>query len=418
MALPVTIVSFAACEGYYPPFISSNGDVYVVLRTTGTMIDAYKATDPTDSFTAQDTGNNPATAGDTIFRLTAVQRSDVIHLASIQGTGVIEYHEFNMAADTWTTTDELIEDVTAQAPDQLWVSIAVRDDGDVIVGYNGLTDNVKGDRKERVDYARRESGSWGGNIGIALDSGGDNHYGNPTVVQSATSDEMHFQWSETGTTTDPPADPSNWNDTEARTLDPSNNLTTRINEATNINANLLGWAMGVSYDDGGTTRIIYTGIRRDQSGTPINFRFFQRWTEDGSLDIQFDANTQISTGDEPRTDGEVGPQSIAVLGTDLHQLYSGGGTAGSERDIYYSTSTDDAATWTTPTEEVDGIDSDIHLSVNIYVRDAATILAYLYDDGNVQKYGEKVLIEAPVPILPFFNKSRTIDYKTNILLRM
>ena len=56
----------------------------------------------------------------------------------------------------------------------------------------------------------------------------------------------------------------------------------------------------------------------------------------------------------------------------------------------YTTSTDNGSTWATPTEEIDAITVNF-ISATIYERDHYTVLAYVYDDGGVQKYNEKIL---------------------------
>jgi len=382
MALPTTIASIAVLSGRHPPFKSSSGNFYAIANTTTTTIDVYKATDPTVSWTAQDTSNNPLGDGFVDFDIiTAVQDGDLIHIATDDDVfGGYLYHKFDMSSDTWTVTDEVIE-FTTDAPENTWISIAVRSDGDVIVAYVGDTDRVMGGDKERVDYARRESGSW--TVGVALDAAGDIHYGNPNVVKASSTDDMHFVWQRQTDTADPP---TSWEDHEGRTLDSSNTLSTTDNEATALTSgHLRGFQNMVSYDDGGTERIIGSGPDTNQD--LINTQA----TEDGSDDISITAPVTEALTDEIFVNGEVGIITTAELSGDLHILYSGGGANGVDQDLFYSTSTDNGASWATEAEEIDAVTVNF-ISANIYVRCKDTVLAYVYDDGGVQKYNEKVLI--------------------------
>jgi len=277
--LPITIVSQAGLRGHSPPFKSSGGNFYVVIVTTLTSIDVYKATDPTDSWTQQDPTNNPTSIPDYVV-LAATQSGDVLSIVSGEATGTksFDYHEFSMSADTWSVIEEEIESLT-NSPAQTWVSIAVRSDGDVIVCYNGQTDANMGDTKERVDLNIRAAGgtSWAGPV--ALDAAGDIHYGNPNVVISPLTDEMHFIWGQTDSTTDDP--PIGWLQSQGRTLDPSDDsLSTTSAIASSTTATLLGNSNSVSYDDGSTQHIIVTGVNE-----PATQLHSVLWEEDGGDDI-------------------------------------------------------------------------------------------------------------------------------------
>jgi len=238
-----------------------------------------------------------------------------------------------------------------------------------------------GDKKERVDAAHRDGGTW--TTGIALDAAGDLHYGNPNVVKGPLTDDMHFIWQMTTNVADPP---TIWQETEGRTLDPSNNLST-TDTATGTpetDGALLGISNLVSYDDSGTQRIIELGSSDNGGRTVV------RCTEDGSDDISLDSSDNFG-GIAAYINGEVGIISSAELNTDLHHLYSGGGALGVDQDLFYSTSTDNGLNFDTPIEEIDAITVNF-ISANIYVRCKDTVLAYVYDDGGVQKYNEKILI--------------------------
>jgi len=253
--LPTTIVSDVGLAGHHSPFKSSGGAFYSVVRADADELDVYKATDPTDLWTIQGTG--PVHAG-TIEGFSSVQDGDVIHIVA-WSSATYEYYTFNMATDAWVV-DQLIETPTnAPSAGFAWASIAVRSDGDVVVVYSGDTDQNMGGTKERVDVNIRTGGTWGGPV--ALDAAGDIHYGNPNCVLGATSDRVHFGWSETTNTTDPP---TTWASFQGRTLDPSDNsLSTAVGVAQDTAGALLGASNVVAYDDGTTIRMLFHGAQDD-----------------------------------------------------------------------------------------------------------------------------------------------------------
>src|SRR3990170_1386621 len=116
MALPTTltgaklIIEFGNEGG---PFISSGGNVYVVViesAVAGGMM-VMKATDPTSSFSEQDSANAPDIGADSYYYW-AHQEGDVIHLVTYGLTNPqVRYHTFSMATDTWGTVNETVEGV-------------------------------------------------------------------------------------------------------------------------------------------------------------------------------------------------------------------------------------------------------------------------------------------------------------------
>jgi hypothetical protein len=393
MALPTTLSSSVGVPGRTPPYKSSAGNFYAVIKS-GVVIVAKKATDPTDSWSTVGAPN----PGSAVDLLSTVQDGDMIHAAYTTDDGsTYEYAAFNMATDSWTVKDEEIEDVTNVA-DQPWISIAVRSDGDVVVCYAGDTDANMGDTKERVDVNIRTSGTWGGPV--ALDAGGDVHYGNPNVVKASDSDRMHVIFWRTTNTADPP---TTWTSVQGRTVDPGDDSLSTVDTFTTAGTGmLLPCSNCVSYDDAGTERIIASNAAGTTRATAI------RANEDGSSDIDITAQSDINTTD-PYENNEVGIMSLVELSGDLHVLMS-------ERtsfDLFYHQSTDDGATWSA-SEEIDAITVN-YISANIYVRGTDTVMAYVYDDGGVQKYNEKVLIEGGAdliqpPLVRSFAVTRSTNY--------
>ena len=379
MALPVTIISAAGLGGHQPPIKSSAGNFYSIVRASDTAIDAYKATDPTSSFSVVDVGaNNPV--GFTVLNIISYrQYGDTIRVATYDSTtNFYEFHIFNMATDTWDIVDELIEDTSANAPTFPWISIDNRSDGDAIVVYAGLADQNMGGKKERVDSNERTgAATWTG--AVALDAAGDIHYGNPNVVKGPLTDDIHIVWQTTSNTADPP---TIWTDTEGRTLDPANSLSTTISNINNTGS-LLGIQNGVSHEEVGVDTWVNFAAPSNAALAIFNY------TTDASDDIVYDSSG-VPGSSAVYEKGEVGIASIAEEGGDLHSLYSGGSTVASDQDIYYSISTNRGVTWSTASEEIDAITCNC-ISCNIYQRGTDTVLAYVYDDAGTIKYNEKVL---------------------------
>ena len=375
MALPTTIVSDVGLAGHHPPYISSAGAIYSVVRADPNELDVKKATDPEDSWTLKDSASGPVHVG-TLLGYATHQDGDVIHIIA-WSAGTYEYYTFDMSTDTWGV-DELME-TPNDSPAQPWASLSVRSDGDVVVGYAGDTNKVKGDNKERVYYARREGGTW--TVGVALDAGGDIHYGNPNVVKSPLTDDMHILWQQTTVTTDPPII---WQGVEARTLDPANASSTTVTDTLSSQVPLLGMTVGLSYEDSGTQRVLWVG----STDTIPRGRIFIDGTEDASDDIAL--GTTVKNTNLPSIHNNSGLEIIT--GAELNGTYFVLYSRDTFLDIFFTESTDAAGTtWTTPVEELGGVTVNF-ISANIYVRDIDTVLAYVYDDGGVQKYNEKVLI--------------------------
>jgi hypothetical protein len=382
MALPTTILSSAGLGGYHPPYKSSGGAYYCVVLADADELDVYKATDPTDSWTIQDSGGGPVHAG-TIGGFSTTVDDNIIHMI-VWSAAAYEYWTFDMDTDQWVTDQAIESSIDANWP---WGSIAVRSDGDVVVAYAGVTDANMGDTKERVDVNIRTGTTWGGPV--ALDAGGDVHYGNPNCVLG-TNDGTHCLWQkQTSTVNDPP---NSWSDLEARTLDSGDNLSTTDTDTEDTSAWKLALPHLISYDDAGTQRM-YAGGRTggvDHLHIPA--------TEDGSDNIAFGTTHSPNVSNavaRDRVNGilEGSQASYVELDGDIHVLYGGGGSQGFDVDLYYTKSTDDAANWSTPTLEFAA--TMRHISVTTYVRGGNNRLAYFYDDNDIQKYNEKDLGAIP-----------------------
>jgi hypothetical protein len=407
-------------KGQHPPFKSSAGAFYVVAPDPAvpSSLDVFKATDTTNPWSVQDTGNrisNIAVVG--FGGLSTVQVGDVIHMAFIgDSNDRYRYATFNMATDLWAivgsdTDGEVIENIAANASSRWdWISIAdVRADGDVIVAYNGEQDKIMGKDRERVDYARRTGvDTW--SSPNALDAAGEIQYSNP-VCALGTANATHIVWQKTEAETLPIG--AVWTDSQGRTLDSANSLSTTDDSTADTGDRLIGNQNLLSYDDSGTQIVLSLGASENSFEIADGI-------EDGSGDLLLAAaglseaiSPDIFGNDATTYPGVVSVISFVVdAAGDIHCLYSGGGTAGVDQDIYYTVSTDNGINWSTPVEELDAVTCNF-MSANIYVRGTDTVLAYFYDDNGYQKYNEKILIAGEVePYLPYFPE------RTNTLLRM
>lgn len=386
MALPTTINTEPGLAGHHPPYKGSNGKFYLIgtVFSVSTTLEAFEATDPSDSWTAKDSANNPPSGVIGVFA-TAVD-DDIIHIVWWTG-GVYAWESFSMATQTWSGTTFTIED-TANDPTNAWISIAIRSDGDLVVVYNGDTDQVMGGKKERVDFNVSTDGgtTWAGPTSLMTDDTADIHTGNPNCVKASDSDDIHILWQEETDTADPPV---GWLQTRCNTLSSTDTLATEDVGAIDTVDALLGLQNGVAFDESGTQRVRFIGALTSGGGHGRAFMLGDTGT--GGKRLEYEATESITvadSGSSPKVNGEVGIMTIANLGEDLHVLWS---NVDDSDDIYYSTSTDTGDTWSADVEDLDAVACNF-ISSNIYVRGADTVLAYIFDDGTDTKYNERVLI--------------------------
>ena len=110
MALPTTIlISGGGKPGFHPPWKSSGGGFYVVVRfgTDGIQVRKADADDPADAFSEIDGTNRPAENHDV---RSVHEDGNILHIATWNTTVTrYEYHTFNMGTDAWVVTNELID---------------------------------------------------------------------------------------------------------------------------------------------------------------------------------------------------------------------------------------------------------------------------------------------------------------------
>lgn len=373
MALPTTIsgVAFPTTHFDFGPFIDGNGNVYVVALDSAdnSIIEVWKATDPTSSFTEQDSANKPNSTQN-IAAIWAVKHGTTIRIGTQQttaGSRAVEYHEFNTSdagsnPDTWVTVNEAVATVDNNSA-TYGAAICMRSDNDRIVLHNGPNELIDALRYERVVYSRWEGSTWTSNVAVSVTGVQRNHVGAGAVI--GESDKAHLFHID-----------SDASDLMHRSLDSANSLGT---EHTVYNALLGADLAGVTeptyYDDGGTERIRIafrnaTGLvavgRIDDDGTPA--------TTTVSASTASSVNSRPTISLAQRSNG------------DLQASWADESTVDLYRDVAASPHT----SWGTDTYILTSVTVN-RLNSSVYVRGGDTVLAYVYLDGTTFKYNEYVL---------------------------
>lgn len=366
MAFPTTITGLVSPVSQ--PFISSGGNVYVIGTdsTTTSKIRAFKATDPTSSFSNVGTDIS-VTGGNTIEGLAVYQTGDNLHVVTCGSSTIgdvdLYFHIFSMSSDSWTTSNEVIKDTYAIAASAIprEVGISIRSDGDTIVIYNGPKVANMGTDRGRVYYARRESGSW--TVDVALDNGGATDWQSGGVV-IGSSDRMHFFFYD-----------QDAGDMYQRALTSANSLETfPASFDTAITAsNGAQTYLGTSYDASGTQKVRYPYI--PSSLTEM---------KSAKLDSA-DAPTVSADSDITGASGVGGgnyDSSFSANGTTLWHTF-----VDNVSDIYTQSNANDGG-WSTPESFLTA--TVTYVKTNIYTRGSDVVLAMAYNDGGI-KYHEKTL---------------------------
>jgi len=301
---------------------------------------------------------------DPIASLWAVLVGTDLHVATAEaqaGGSRWAYSKLDTLTDTWTIKDEQISTNGLSSTVGDAISLAVRDDGDVIVFYNRT---VAG--RDEVVYARREGGAW--TADIQVDDGGiDNFSGAVIVKDTSGSDRMHFFFQDV-----------TLSDAFQRTLLATNALEAfpAAGDADVSGINHL-FGHGMSYDDGGTQRI-RCPYRDDTNDVA--------YAEFDSVDAPgaFTLNTAISDNDVD-AQNQTPVMCSSNDGTDEYLLYSDITTFDLFRD----------KNKTADVELEDAVTVE-RISCNVYNRSGQK-LAYLWQDTGTTRYGEESLAVAAVP---------------------
>lgn len=361
MAFPTAVSSdFLASK----PFIAG-GNVYVIAKSGSSTLGAYKATDPTSSFTKQ--GTDP-TVSNTIEGIAVAQSGSEIHVVTVDGTSsttkAIKYHVFNTSSDSWTTSNETVtsHSVLFGSTSYPNLGIVVRSDGDVIVLYNGPTGASMGSDYDRVKYARREGGTW--TVDVAVDNGGATSWYVIDAV-AGSSDRSHFFFSNQSA-----------GDAYQRTLTSANALETFPSSFdTTVTASQFTIVTdGISYDDAGTQKV-WCPIISSTANTVDSalLSSADAPTVTSGSDITGATNAYVNTATGATT-------SFAADGTTLWHTF----IQSSTNDIYTQSNADEAG-WSTPASFYTGTVSSVW--TNVYTRGSNIVLGIVFVESTV-KYHE------------------------------
>ena len=376
MALPITILSSGI--GFRPPQggpFKSGTSFYLFSRTVASsdhQIFKADGDDPSSGWTAQDTTNSPSNDPSTSLSVHSWLDGTTIHIGTQYNTDEVEYHEFDCSTNTWSIANESVSttsDTTADA-----CSISVRSDGDVIAAYGGEQHDNMGSGYDRVDLARRETGSWTADISISGLGKTETHMRLPFVVRAdATNDRMHIFYHDT-----------TGNGLHYSTYLSGNTWGHQHTEpdTSTAAATALNSVRAVAYDDGGTTKVRAYYV--DATSLDVSVVGFDDADSPGA---SISITTDISDN---------APASFASAVDDpndtQHLLYVNSTT------IYHDETGDSDDTWGTDASELGSLTTPVIYSCNVY-DNGGTVLAYLYKDGSNYRYNERTLAAAATSLV-------------------
>lgn len=371
MAFPTTVTTDGLNRGVIGPFVSSSGNVYVgTLSNDSYSIRMFKATDPSSSFANVGSDVVIGSGADEGRAVAGAVEGDLIHVASKNGesggTNVdIRYHVFDMSSDSWTTTNTLVKtnmtygvaDIAIHAS----ISICVRGDGAIVIGYNGAAELISGTRYERVFYARNLSGAWTADFALGASGATENWLGAETVLGGANRISFFFQNISTSLIYE-------------RTLNTSNTLESL---SASVSAPIGAW-------EGHEQRGVYL-----TSTDVVHFPFQQNTDRLDSM--YFTASSTASLNVDTDITG-----AVNILGAPYRHVSSfapHGNTVvhaflNNTNDIYTQTKVGGAA-WGTPTLHTTTSASAIHTTV--FTRSSALVLGMVYLNSGDHFYNEMTL---------------------------
>lgn len=362
MALPTTLTDYVwpLRPQFVGPFRAQGAWWIVGVRFNDPFYQpaVWRNTDPEG--TNWGTFYSSATGGSSAIHdsLSVVQQGDLLRITTHNGA-TLAYFVYDTKDEVWDDAGSTIESIADAPGVGGFCSIAMRSDGDVIIGYQGDSDREMGSAYERVDYARWE-GSW--TVGISLDNsdaGGaedDKHYTGAVVVKGS-SDRMHFFLADRSFT-----------NLHQRTV---TSVNARESWPSPGDSNLdidFSFSPGISYDDSGTQRVRCP--YRDATTAKISYAEFDSVDSPGT----FTKNGDVSQ-ENVWYFNENPVACMAVDGVDEYLLY-----AGLDQDLYQDKND------TADTEVLDGTTIN-RISCAVLDRDGPK-LAYVYDNGGTTYYNE------------------------------
>ena len=393
MALPTTIsgtkftVLVSSPIYSFGPFLSAGGNVYVVLLgSVDSKLHVYKATDPTSSFTEQDSSHIPAQAPANWASVKVLQNGDVLSIVggAYSTTPAYKFHQFSMATDLWSATikDKAIASPTTVQGYDTGIDIVKRSDASFVAFFNGAKEVLMGAGFERVFYSLSTDGgsTWGTPVAVdGLAGTKVSAYG--AIVVLGASDRAHFFYLSGAGEKHRSLSSSNVLDTEAAIATPGASLVNNFGP-------------GVAYVSGANT-VVKVPAASTTSNKISNVYF------NSGANPSITVETDISTTTVLNNAGTRQATCYALDGTTAHMLFSDA----TSFDLMHDLETDGGAWGTDVNEWAATINA---VSANIYTRSGSKVLAVIVDDGGTIKYNEITLsvAVAGVPRFPMYLQAR------------
>ncbi|KKM07326.1 hypothetical protein LCGC14_1735070, partial [marine sediment metagenome] len=383
MALPVTITGDLgqARNSYHGPFKSSGGAFYTLLPDgIGiTNVAAWKATDPTSSFSEQDNANRP-TFG-TIVSLNVYQVSDDLHCAVQDSGDNAWYARFDMSSDTWANIDgagdrdieiDTNPDGLSDACDIAVLSAAYGVGSAFVkirVVYQGVTDMDMGSNWERIDESNSvdDGENWSAPTSIDSATGGVgvSYTGPRIVLPPSNSDQCHIIFRErTGN-----------GDIIQRAIAGDDTLRTYRDTGFNTANMQYPFTHAIGFTRSSTSK--------------VRIGYFKETDNDLEV-LEFDAFTDDT--DRTETTSNVSTDNVQLDNSSINACLAADGSTirglmvKSTNDDLFEFDDGDSDTYTLQgTAHVTGTVN--HISCNVYDR-SGTKLAMIYDDGGATRYDE------------------------------
>lgn len=374
MAFPTTVTNWRRIALHNPcskPELY-NSAIYLVLQSASdaSILGVVKSSTPDTaaSFAEVDSGNHidltNSLAGAAHYRV-----GNVLHIAhQEQTTGRVGYSTFDLSTETWGTKNEAVTTpgvLPPTSPAMMGVDICVRSDGDVIILYES-GETVSAAARARVQYARKESGSWTVDIAVS-ETGVTTNYTLGRIILGA-SDRMHFFWRQNSDSF-----------VRHRSLNSSNTLASiaTASGTTTSSSRHHSMGYGCTFMDGSDLKIFLPFAR----GTPLGcgIIFTDADTPTFSQEVDYTTNN-VTDSNENLFMGAVYDTADAVL----YMVWSGPGNDG-----FFSTR--DAGVWAAEVEVWDAI-TFAYPVANIYTRGGSRVLGVCYDNNSsVASYREYTL---------------------------
>jgi hypothetical protein len=286
-----------------------------------------------------------------IISLWSILDGTTIHIVTQHQDGIVRYSEFATSTDTWTTEGEVAANQSAAAADSnLGCGIAVRSDGDLIVGFMGYDGTYEG-----AYYTREEGAGWQAPVEVMVDAA--NH--SAPVVILGSSDRTHFLYQNLTT-----------NNVEQRALDSTNSLKTEGTVDTSGSA---------AYKHLSKANTISSVVRvpyNDSTPDAMSARFT-------SADTPTYNNDTVDTEEFKYAAGEL-LANMVEFGSDPYCI----GVKNADGDIW-AWKEDGAGTWAEEDEIITHAGSASQISAESYTRSGTEYIGFIYlDPGGLNKYYE------------------------------